>query len=336
MSGSRIDPRELPDERAYRRSASMIGWRVMAVCAGLVVVGGGVILAFVFWQTTPWEANQPPQPGEVEVRLDPGELVLAVVLLATGAVLSAGLAARMIARRAVQPLDEAFQLQRRFVADASHELRTPLAVLGARAQQLAAMTPDADPRGAILAELRQDVRNLALVMDDMLDAATGATAARGRAALDGVAAEVARDLATVAEEFGVAIAVTVPPLEVAMPGSALRRCLVALVDNALDHSPAGGTVRIAAERRGGAAIVSVSDEGSGIRGVAPERVFDRFAHGAPPSTPRGRGRTGRGIGLALVRELCEASGGDVRVAASGPHGTRFELTLPLAADGAPR
>ncbi|PIJ05568.1 hypothetical protein BMH30_14740 [Leucobacter sp. OLES1] len=137
MPATRIEPGELPDERAYRRSASQIGWQVMAVCAGLVVIGGGVILAFVFWQTTPWEANQPPQPGEIEVRLDPGELVLAVVLLATGAVLSAGFAARMIARRAVEPLDEAFQLQRRFVADASHELRTPLAVLGARAPSTA-------------------------------------------------------------------------------------------------------------------------------------------------------------------------------------------------------
>ena len=333
MPATRIDPSELPDERAYRRSAAVIGWQVMAVCAGLVVVGGAVILAFVFWQTTPWEANQPPQPGEVEVRLDPGELVLAVVLLATGAVLSAGLAARMIARRAVRPLDEAFQLQRRFVADASHELRTPLAVLGARAQQLAALTPADDPRGPVLAELRQDVRIMAEVVDDMLDAATGAETARGSAALDEVAAGVARDLSALAEEFGVSLRVETQRIDVPVPVSALRRCLVALVDNAIDHSPAGGTVRIAAERRNGAAVVTVADEGRGIEGVDPARVFDRFAHGTAPRTPRGRSRTGRGIGLALVREICEAHGGEARVAASGPEGTRFELILPLAPEG---
>lgn len=256
--------------------------------------------------------------------------MLAATLLVLGAVLCAGLAARVIARRAVQPLDAAFRLQRRFVADVSHELRTPLAVIDARAQQLAALTPAGDSRQTVLTELRQDARIMTEVIEEMLDTASGAAQARGSAALDEAVAAVARDLGDVARQFDVNITHRSDRLTVAVPATVLRRCLVAVVDNAIDHSPAGGTVSITGEKRGAEAVVRVRDEGSGIQGITPARVFDRFAQGAAPDTPRGSARRSRGIGLALVRELCAAHGGRVRVARSGPEGTEFELLLPLA------
>lgn len=326
----------LPDEQAYRRSASKIGWQVMAVCAALFVVGGAVILAFVFWQTTPAQVNKAPQPGEIEVRLDPGELILAATLLATGAVLAAGLAARLIARRAVHPLDEAFRLQRRFVADVSHELRTPLAVIDARAQQLAALTPPGDARQSVLGELRQDARIMSEVIDAMLVSASGAAHGHGTAALADTISAVAGDLGEVAKQFDVAVRHESVEVTVAMPVTVLRRCLVAVVDNAIDHSPEGTTVRISGVERGGEAVVTVRDEGDGIQGIAADRVFDRFAQGTAPETPRGAARTSRGIGLALVRELCAAHGGRVGVASSGPNGTVFEIVLPLAREGEAR
>ncbi|NYD25825.1 sensor histidine kinase [Leucobacter aridicollis] len=330
MARARMAARRLPDEEAYRRSASKIGWQVMAVCAALVVIGGAVILGFVFWQTTPTEAAKPAQPGEIEVRLDPGELILATVLLATGAILCAGLAARLIARRAVYPLDEAFRLQRRFVADVSHELRTPLAVIDARAQQLAALTPPGDARQPVLVELRQDARIMADVIDAMLATASGGEPGSGSAPLAETIAAVARDLGEVARPFGVSIAADSEELTVAAPTQVVRRCLVALTDNAIDHAPAGSTVTIVGAARGADAVVTVSDSGDGIQGISPDRVFDRFAQGATPATARGAARTSRGIGLALVRELCAAHGGSVGVASSGPGGTTFELSFPLA------
>lgn len=336
MPQSRGRSHPLPDELAYRRSASKIGWQVMAVCAALVVIGGAVILAFVLWQTTPGEANKQPQPREIEVRLDPGELILATALLATGAVICAGLAARLIARRAVYPLDEAFRLQRRFVADVSHELRTPLAVIDARAQQLAALTPAGDSRQRVLAELRQDARIMAEVIDAMLTSASGGAPREGTAALADTVAGVAQDLGGVARQFGVTVTHESEAVSVAVPASVLRRCLVALVDNAIDHSPEGSAVSIVGSTRDGAAVVTVRDQGSGIQGITPERIFDRFAQGTPPQTQRGASRTSRGIGLALVRELCAAHGGEVRVVSSAPDGTEFELVLPVADAGAAR
>lgn len=325
-----------PDEQAYLRSASRIAWQVMAVCGALVVIGGAVILAFVFWQTTPREAAKAPQPGEIEVRIDPGELLLAVGVLATGAVICAGVAARIIAKRAVQPLDEAFRMQRRFVADVSHELRTPLAVIDARAQQLAALTPPDDSRQPVLSELREDARIMSEVIDAMLDTATGAASQAGSASLAETIGAVGRDLGELASSRGVLVAHESEAIRVGMPESVLRRCLIALGDNAIGHAPEGSTVSMFGFKRGSAAVVVVRDEGEGIRGIDSARVFDRLAQGDTPRTPRGAGRRSRGIGLALVRELCVAHGSDVRIAREGPGGTEFELVLPLVPPGQAR
>ena len=114
-----------------------------------------------------------------------------------------------------------------------------------------------------------------------------------------------------------------------MPAQVVRRCLATLLDNAVDYSPPGGTVSVAAKLDGAAVRVTVADEGRGIKGIDPDRVFDRFAHGTAPATEHAGLRTRHGIGLSLVRELAERYGGRVRVAQTGDAGTVFELTLPL-------
>lgn len=323
------------EEQAYRRSAAQIGWQVMILCAGLVIIGGIVILAFLFWQTTPAETNKPPQAHEVEVRLDPGELGFAVVLLAGGAILGAGLVARVIARRAVRPLDAAYQLQRRFVADASHELRTPLAVLTARLQQLSSLTPTEDPRAQLVADLRQDTRNMTEVIDSLLGESAQHHRPVDRAALHETIDLTTRELAGIAAKNGVTLSSECPEILVAMPHVTLRRCLIALIDNAIEHSPMGGYVRIIGSSSGTLACVTVHDEGGGIVGISTTDVFTRFARGRPASARCITSNTHQGIGLALVRELCEAHGADVRVQSTGLSGTVFEMRIPICTPETP-
>lgn len=318
--------RSTPEERVYQRSVSAITWQMMAVCALLFVIGGGVILAFVFWQSNPAELAKPRQENEIEVRIDPGELAFALLLLVTGAALCSGVTARLIAKRAVRPIDEAFQLQRRFVADVSHELRTPLAVLGARTQQLEMLTPDEDARSEIVRALRADTRIMSEVVNSMLEAAARGEHAAGSAQLDLTIASVVGDLAAIASTHGVRIESEAAAVSVALPEAQLRRALVALIDNAIGHSPIGSTVSVVGRRSRHRAVVTVSDQGGGIQGIDHRAVFARFAHG---TSTRGDQRGNLGIGLALVQELCLAHGGDVRVAASSKQGTVFEMSLPI-------
>lgn len=326
------------DEQGYRRTTRRIGWQVAAVSAALVIVGAILALAYVVWQTRPAEISGAPEPGSVRVFLDPADLMLAGIVVGIGAVVSAGAAAWLIARRAVRPLEEAAQMQRRFVADASHELRTPVAVLSARLQQLALLTPEPDPRGGIVDALRTDARILSGIVDDMLATATGAPVRRGACALGEVMAAAADDLALLAAARGVVVTSSPLAAEVGLPEPELRRCLVALIDNAIDHTPEGGHVALSAERHAEIVRITVADTGTGITGIDPTRVFERFAHGAPPATAvngEGAARTRSGIGLSLVAELAERHGGAVRVARTGPSGTVLELDLP-AVQAVPR
>lgn len=325
----RLGPLESADERVVRTSAQRLGRQVMAICAALVLIGGLVILGFVLWQTTLDEMYRPLLPGEVELRLDVRELFGAVAALAVGAVVCAGVAARIVARRAVRPLADALERQRRFVADVSHELRTPLAVLDARVQHVVALSPADDVRRPVLDALREDVQIMSDVVDDLLVTATDGRPRLGSADLGDTLEATCRDLVHVAERHGVAIEVVSESgrLTVGLPATELRRCVVALLDNAIQHSPSGGTVTVAVRRAGSDALVTVTDQGAGITGIDPHRVFDRRAQGARP----GRA-SGLGIGLALVRELSEAYGLGVRVADPGPGGTTFELRLPVSAD----
>jgi signal transduction histidine kinase len=122
------------------------------------------------------------------------------------------------------------------------------------------------------------------------------------------------------------------PVRVAAGAPPLRRSLLALIDNALRHSPPGGTVTVACGVRDRRGIVTVSDSGPGIPDGQRTRLFDRFASGdgredGPGSTTRRR----YGLGLALVAETVHRFSGDITVD-TGPSGTTFAVSLPRQPD----
>lgn len=315
--------------REYRRSARRIGIQVAAVSAALVGLGGMGALAYLAWQATPAQQGEAPTADDLRVYLDPDQIAIALVFVGVAAVMAAGVAAWLIARRAVRPLDDAARAQRRFVADASHELRTPLAVMSARAQLLSTLLDD-DPRRAVADELRTDVSLMVDIVDDLLSATrAGVSSADARADVATAARRAADDLSLVAADARISIDVDVSSAAVPLSDAHLRRCLVALLDNAIAHAPGGSVVRLRSRSDATQVVIEVSDTGDGITGIAPERVFDRFAHGAPTTRTA---RTGTGIGLALVSELAAAAGGVAEVAETGPAGTIMRVRLPRLQD----
>jgi signal transduction histidine kinase len=220
------------------------------------------------------------------------------------------------------------------VADASHELRTPLAVLDARLQILQRTLPADDPSAEVVAELRRDTTSLIRIVNDLLESAEfGGVATATSEAVDVVAAvdEAVRAMSVIAAEKQVGVVLTaVEPASAHVPPSAITRCAIALIDNALRFAPSGSTVTVTVAVSPKAVSVIVRDHGPGIQGIEPSRIFDRFAHSGA-AADGGNGTKARfGIGLSLVRETCVRYGGSAEVVASSASGTAISFSIPRA------
>jgi two-component system phosphate regulon sensor histidine kinase PhoR len=106
---------------------------------------------------------------------------------------------------------------------------------------------------------------------------------------------------------------------------AIEIAVINLVDNALKYGRDGGGVDVAVGRKGKALEVSVSDHGAGIAPEDRKRIFERFVRGRQTKQVRGSG-----IGLALVKHIALAHGGDAWVESAEPRGSRFAFTVQLA------
>ncbi|RZT19365.1 signal transduction histidine kinase [Mycobacterium sp. BK558] len=267
------------------------------------------------------------------------------LLLALGAAELAGILASvgvvvLLTRRSLRPLTEALALQRRFVADASHELRAPLTVLHTRIQLLARRFDDGDAHRAKeqIEALAADTRVLGEVIEDLLASASMASKGVPRDRVDVVelAEDVRASMSEHAASAGVTLAVNrdadaATAFVVLGSAAALRRALTSLVDNALAHEHAGGSIEICLRRRGPNVVIDVRDDGVGVDPDAMEGLFARFSHGHAHTATGGRERYG--IGLALVREIAVAHHGDISVAQTPGGGATFTLTLAAAPPG---
>jgi heavy metal sensor kinase len=229
-------------------------------------------------------------------------------------------------------IQEGVEEQRRLVGDTSHELRSPLAAM--RAELDVSLRTDAldPPARAVLESTREEVIRLSRMVDDLLTLAGadegGLALALAGADLADVAREVARSLEPLAAAHGIVLALDAAPGPVTGDAVRLQQAIGNLVDNAIKYSPHGATVEIATATEGAAAVVRVADTGPGIAPELRERVFDRFFR-ADASRTRATG--GSGIGLAIVRELARAHGGQAWVEARPGGGSVFVLSLPSVA-----
>jgi signal transduction histidine kinase len=134
-----------------------------------------------------------------------------------------------------------------------------------------------------------------------------------------------------ASQSGVTLAVDAretPPIQA--DERRLEQALANIVDNAVRHTPSGGTVTLASAAENGHVKLSVHNTGSVIPAEAMPHVFERFFQ-ADPSGARADANTG--LGLAITKEIVDAHGGRVDVESSAEDGTRFTITLPLPPDG---
>ena len=224
-------------------------------------------------------------------------------------------------------LERQEQMRRDFIVNAAHELRTPLTNLQGYLEALrdGVIVADRQTYESLWDEAERLVR-LSRSLDALAEG-DAATARPPAAELDlATAIRAALELAQpTLERANLALTIDLPDhLSARANADDLAQVLSNLISNAVRYTPAGGRVTVRAERRPADLLVSITNSGDGIPADDLDRVFERFYR---VEKSRDRARGGAGIGLAIVKQLIEASGG--RVGAESADGqTRFWFSLP--------
>jgi two-component system CheB/CheR fusion protein len=232
-------------------------------------------------------------------------------------------------RRALKQRDQ-------FMALLSHELRNPLAAM-LHACTLLRLDEKGDPRKPLDA-LERQCRHVARLLDDLLDVSRmrqdGIELRKRRVDLRSTLQLVMEQVRPAADAAGVQIEVELPGEEVGVVADPdrMQQVEVNLLSNAVKYTPRGGKVwlRLAVEEE--RAVLTVEDDGIGIPREMVERIFEPFVRAIDDDQlVHGRPTQGMGLGLALVRSIVRAHGGEVIAESEGPGcGSRFRVKLPLA------
>jgi heavy metal sensor kinase len=236
----------------------------------------------------------------------------------------------------LERLENAFEQQKRFIADASHEMKTPLTILKGDVEVSLARPRNADSYRDTLENVNQTTDQLiALVQELLLLARSDGQPAPLKLEslnLSNLLTHQAAALMPKAVGKGIALNLNVPDtLTLDGDSNKLSRLFMNLIDNAIKYSGEGDAVTISAEIYGSQAQITVADTGPGIAAEHLPHLFERFYRvDKARSRLSTNGQTsGAGLGLSIVKWLAETHNGRVDVASQPGQGTTFTVWLPL-------
>ncbi len=224
---------------------------------------------------------------------------------------------------------ERVEMLRRFIDDASHDLRTPLTSMSLSLAVLQ-RNPDPATQQRHRAILQSQMEHLLQLLDDLLSTSRldrrmtiELRQVDVRVMLQGILLE----LRTLAERKGHAVLFEAAgePALVLADEAHLRRALMAIVTNALNYTPNGGTITIRVTPTPGQVTIAVTDTGIGISPAERAHIFERFYRA---DRARNTERGGLGLGLAIAHEVIEVHSGRIEVESEPGQGSTFTVFLP--------
>lgn len=229
----------------------------------------------------------------------------------------------------LERLDNFFQAQVRLSADVSHELRTPLTAIRGNVDLLrrGAANDPAELKEA-LTIIDGELDRMARIVADLLllsHADAGLSLRMQTVELDTIILEVYRQARVISGGVNIHLG---HEDQAVVRGDAdrLKQLLVNLVNNAIKHTPTGGTVTISLYRDEDWVRIIVADNGRGIAPVELPYIFERFYRGADNK------QKGMGLGLSIAQWIAQAHGGQITVTSSLNEGSEFTLWLPTRVD----
>ncbi len=232
-------------------------------------------------------------------------------------------------------LEDSFNRQRQFMADASHELRTPLAVV--RGESEVALSKDdrtAEDYRESLAIVHDESKRLSKIVEDLFILARADSGQlkpqMTTVYLDEILVECVRAVGSLAEKSNVKIDISAPA-EMPLDGdeTLLHRLFLNLLDNAIKYNQASGIVSIAAETGDKNYRVTVSDTGAGIAEEDRSKIFERFYRADKArSRDNTNGKNGIGLGLSIAAWIAAVHQGSLSLEKSDSDGSVFQVELP--------
>ncbi len=222
-------------------------------------------------------------------------------------------------------------LRRNLVADTAHELRTPLSNI--RGYLEALRDGVIEPNASVIASLSEEAALLSRLVEDLQELAL---ADAGQLPISKepqdaaiVVVQAVSAISPAAAAKGISLINEFPgglPL-VNIDSHRVLQVMNNLLNNAIAHTPSGGSVRVEGKRRGEFVEVAVTDTGEGIPAEDLPNIFERFYR---VDKSRSRATGGHGLGLTIAKRLVEAHGGKIEVQSEIGKGSRFAFTLPVA------
>ena len=328
----RVNLPGLPDAAAVK-AARVFGRDLRTVAAG------GTDVRLLTVAVAPEDGTTPigfVQGGLVLVLHDQQSqgIVVAILLVAAVGLIGAAFVTLIVTGGAFAPIRRSFEAQRRFVADASHELRTPAALIRANAEVMEREGLMAEEGKPLVADIITEADRLSRLVGELLQLAASETTAIAvelrPVDLGVIATDTVRQATALASSRQTDLVMPAPaPAIVNGDRDRLVQLLLILLDNALDHSPAGGSVTVEVRRTEGNVDLIVADQGPGIAESERERVFEPFTR--LPGVRRDRSG-GTGLGLAIARRIATAHRGTIRIADASGGGAAVVVTFPAAGD----
>jgi signal transduction histidine kinase len=262
--------------------------------------------------------------GRRDVRIETGAADELAELAAAANRMTRQLAAREAER------DAADQARRHLVAAVSHDLRTPLTSLRLLVAAVEDELVDAETRRRYLEQLSVHIRSLSALIEDLFELsrieAGDIEWSMRQVRLDELVEETVDAMRAQAAANGVDVRAAVPAglAPAQADPEKLQRVLFHLIQNAIRHTPADGSVTVLAASNGTHVEVEVSDTGDGLGREDRERAFEAFYRGGDAGA---RSENGTGLGLTICRAIVEAHGGEIWFADSEA-GARVRFSLP--------
>ncbi|MDR1619713.1 MAG: HAMP domain-containing histidine kinase [Clostridiales bacterium] len=237
---------------------------------------------------------------------------------------------RFFANRAVRPMEEAWEKQNRFAADASHELKTPLTVINANCSVLYANRDETVEKQikwvdniARAADRMTGLVGSLLSLADMENAMT--TPGCRPFDLSAEVAEATSEMDAAALGKNIAIRRSIEPgVEIENDRERVRKVLSILLDNAVKYANENGEVSVSLKREKRRAICSVRNNGVGIPQEELPHLFDRFYRGDPARSSK---NSGYGLGLAIAQAITKQLGTNISVDSVPGEYTEFRIVF---------